>query len=96
MFLIFKHKATVAEADKGKTMVIIYSQDLDKKVNSFIKSNHITELKMDPTQKMQRKTQNVLRQCKNIIDPTKRKYIIQMNQQESSTTSYKQHLCAYT
>jgi hypothetical protein len=60
-------------------MDIIYKQDLDEKVNTFIKSNHTIELKADPTLKMQRITQNVLRQCKNIIDTTKRKYLIQMN-----------------
>jgi hypothetical protein len=34
-----------------------------------------------PHPKMQRTTQNTIKQCKNIIDPTKRKYIIQMNPQ---------------
>jgi hypothetical protein len=54
-------------------MVIIYKQDLNEKVNSFIKDNHITELKTDPTQTLQRRVQITLKQCKNIIDPTKRK-----------------------
>jgi 16S rRNA U1498 N3-methylase RsmE len=35
-----------------------------------MKDNHITELKTDPTQKLQRIVQNTLKQCKNIIDPT--------------------------
>jgi hypothetical protein len=30
---------------------------------------------------MQKVTQNVIKQCKHIIDPTKRKYLIQMNPQ---------------
>jgi hypothetical protein len=30
---------------------------------------------------MQRTTQNTIKQCKNIIDPTERKYIVQMNPQ---------------
>jgi hypothetical protein len=76
-----QHKATTAEAEKEKTMVIIYKQDLNEKVNSFIKDNHITKLKTDPTQKMQRIVQNTLKQCKNITDPTKRKYVIQINPQ---------------
>jgi cytoplasmic iron level regulating protein YaaA (DUF328/UPF0246 family) len=46
-----QHKAMVSEANKGKTMVKIYKQDIDEKVNSFIKDNHIMELKTDPTQK---------------------------------------------
>jgi hypothetical protein len=76
-----QHKATVTEMDKGKTMIIIYEQDLDEKVNSFMKDNHIIELKTDPTQKMQRTTQNTRKQCKIIIGPTKRKCIIQTNPQ---------------
>jgi hypothetical protein len=74
-------KATIAEADKGKTMVIICKQDLNEKVNSFIKNNNITELKTDPTQKFQRIVQNTLKQCKNIVHPIKRKHVIQMNPQ---------------
>jgi hypothetical protein len=63
-----------------KRLVMVYKQDLDEKVNSFIEDNHI-ELKMDPTQKMQRTTQNTIKQCKNLKEPTKRIYIIQMNTQ---------------
>jgi hypothetical protein len=62
-------------------MITIYKQDLHEKVNSFIKSNHIIELKTDSTQKTQRTTQKVLKQCETIIDPAKRTYIIQMNPQ---------------
>jgi 23S rRNA U2552 (ribose-2'-O)-methylase RlmE/FtsJ len=62
-------------------MVIIYKQELDEKVNTFITNNNIVELKTDPTQKMQRTTQNVVKLCKYIINPAKRKYLIQMNPQ---------------
>jgi hypothetical protein len=62
-------------------MVIIRKQDLNKKVNSFIKNNNITELKTDPTQKFQRIVKNTLKQCKNIVHPIKRKHVIQMNPQ---------------
>jgi hypothetical protein len=46
-----EHTVTVAKVDKGKTIVIISKQDIDEKVNSLIKNNHIIELKTDPTQK---------------------------------------------
>jgi hypothetical protein len=46
-----QQEATVAKAGKGKTMAIIYKQDLDEKVNYFIKSNHIIELKHTPLKK---------------------------------------------
>jgi thermostable 8-oxoguanine DNA glycosylase len=78
---LLQNKATIAEAEKGKSMVIIYKQDLNQKVYSFIINNNIAELKADPIQKFQRIVQNPLKQCKNRVDPTKRKYIIQMNPQ---------------
>jgi hypothetical protein len=59
---LLQTKATIAEADKGKTLVIIYKQDLNQKVNSFIMNNNIAELKTDRTQKFQRITQNTLKQ----------------------------------
>jgi ribosomal protein S18 len=62
-----QQEATVAEADKGRTMVIIYNQDLEDRINIFIKDNNIAELKTDPTQKHQRTMQNTIKQCKSII-----------------------------
>jgi flagellar biosynthesis component FlhA len=76
-----QQKATIAEADKGRTMVIIYKRDLEEKVNTFIKDNNITELKTDPTQKFQRMTQNTIKQCTSVIKSGKRKYVTQMNPQ---------------
>jgi hypothetical protein len=70
---LLQGKATIAEADEGKTMVIMYKQDLNQKVKSFIKTNNIAELKADPTQKFQRIVQNTSKHCKNIVDLTKRK-----------------------
>jgi hypothetical protein len=76
------NKESVIEADKGKTLVIIYKQDLDEKVNNFIMDNEINEFKIDPTQRIPKLTQNTIKECKHIIDPIKRKYLIQMNPQE--------------
>jgi hypothetical protein len=39
---------------------------------------------MDSTQRMQKVTQDTIKQCKHIIDPTKQKYLIQMNPQAPS------------
>jgi hypothetical protein len=38
---IHEHKAILTEADKGKTMVILYKQILNEKVNQFINYNQI-------------------------------------------------------
>jgi cell shape-determining protein MreC len=64
-------------------MIIICKQELDGKVNSVIKSNHIIELKTDPTQEMQRTAQNVLKLKHN--KPSKKIY----NQDESTGTQIK-------
>jgi hypothetical protein len=56
------NNATIIEADKGKTMVIIHKHDLENKVNTFINENDI-ELKADPTQKMQKRAQDTIKQC---------------------------------
>jgi hypothetical protein len=76
-----QNRVTIIEADKGKTLVIIYKQDLDEKVNDFIRDNEITQLKEDPTQRMHKLMQNAVKECKHIIDPAKRKYLTQMNAQ---------------
>jgi hypothetical protein len=36
---------------------------------------------MEPSPKMQRATKKILKQSSNIVDPTRRKYVIQMNPQ---------------
>jgi hypothetical protein len=56
-----QNKATIIEPDKGKTLVVVYKQVLDEKVNNFIKDNDIKELKTDPTQKMQKVSQNTIK-----------------------------------
>jgi hypothetical protein len=76
-----QQEATIAEADKGRTMVIIYKKNLEDKINTFIEENYIIELKADPTQKFQRIMQNTVRQCKSTIRLERRKHITQMNPQ---------------
>jgi hypothetical protein len=76
-----QNQETILEADKGHILVVIYKKDLEEEVNNFIKDNDINELKTDPTQNMHKVTQNTIKQCKHIIDPTKRKYQIQIKPQ---------------
>jgi hypothetical protein len=77
--------AIIAEADKGRKMVIIHKRDLEDKINTFIKGNNIIQLKTDPTQKFQRTTQNIIKQCKGIIKPEKKK-ICNTNEPASTKT----------
>jgi hypothetical protein len=59
----------------------MHKHDLDDKVNTFINENDINELKADSTQRMQKMTQNTIKQCTHILEPNKRKYITQMHPQ---------------
>jgi hypothetical protein len=65
-----KHKATSTEADKGKTLVIIYKHDMDNKVKRFIDNNNIIKLKTNPTQKFQNTMQNTAELGYNVIKGT--------------------------
>jgi hypothetical protein len=78
---LHEHNATITEADKGNSLVILYKQTLDEKVAQFLNDNQIETLRSDPTAKMQKQIQDTLRQCKTIIDQNKKKYVIQMNPQ---------------
>jgi hypothetical protein len=46
----------IAEADKGKTTVILHKPMLEDKVNQFIQDNHIEILKKDNTKNAQTNT----------------------------------------
>jgi molybdopterin-guanine dinucleotide biosynthesis protein len=76
---IHEHNITLAEADKGKTMVILYKRTLNEKVNQFINDNHIETLTSDPTQKMQRQIQNTLKHSNTLFKKNKKKLMLQMN-----------------
>ena len=76
---LIQNKATIAEADKGKTLVILYKDDLNKRVKHFIDNNNIMEINKDPTLKFQKAVQNALKQCKTIINSTTKKQVQQMN-----------------
>jgi hypothetical protein len=76
---IHEHKAILTEADKGKTMVILYKQTLNEKVNQFINDNQIETLKSDPTHKMQKQIQNTLKHCNTLFNQSTKKHMLQMN-----------------
>jgi hypothetical protein len=47
--------ATVTEADKGSSMIIIYENEYNSKVHDFINSNNFQQASHDLTKKLQRK-----------------------------------------
>jgi hypothetical protein len=52
------YNATIIQADKGESLVVIYKYDLDKKVNNFTNENDINELKTDQLKRCKKSTQN--------------------------------------
>jgi hypothetical protein len=74
-----EQEATLIEADKRKTMVIIYKQNLEDKIQHFIDGNNIKLLKKDPSQIMYRQIQTIIKECNTLIEVNKRKSLLQMN-----------------
>jgi hypothetical protein len=67
--------AMLAQADKGKTTIIIYI-DYTKKVQEFFTENHTQPIKNNPTLKDSRQLQTILQQNNLIFDKRQNKYLI--------------------
>jgi hypothetical protein len=69
--------AIVTQADKGKTIVIINSNEYSKKVNFFFSFNDLKILTKDPTDKFQKSIHKTMQDCNLIIDKRRIKHLIQ-------------------
>ena len=69
--------AIVTQADKGKTIVIINSNEYSEKVNSFLLANNFNMLTKDPTDKFQKSIHKAMQDCNLIIDKHRVKYLLQ-------------------
>jgi hypothetical protein len=67
----------VTQADKGKTIVIINSNEYSKKVNSFLSVNDFKILTKDPTDKFQKSIHKAMQDCNLIIDKRRIKHLTQ-------------------
>ena len=74
---IANNKAMIAKADKGKTTVIIYTQDY--KVHTFLSDNNFHTIPKDPTNHDHRTIQKTLQHCDKIIDKKQIKFLTQKN-----------------
>ena len=85
--------AIIVQADKGKTVVIINSQEYCKKVHIFITENNLHLIQNDPTTKYQQLIHRTLQQCNLIIDKKKIKHLVQQKPSLPSTakTSQSRH-----
>ena len=69
--------AIVTQADKGKTIVIIHSNEYSEKVNSFLLANNFNTLTKDPTEKFQKSIHKVMQVCNLIVDKRQIKHLVQ-------------------
>jgi len=70
------NEASIARADKSKAIVIIKIEDLNKKVDKFIKDNNIKQTNKDPTGKYQAIIQHTLKKNNLIIEKQQYKYLM--------------------
>jgi len=77
---ITEGNALISRADKGKSSVIIYTQDYIQKVHSFISDNKFHTIPNDPTTKNHNAIHKALQRCDRIIDKKQIKYLIQKTQ----------------
>jgi hypothetical protein len=67
----------IARADKGKTTVIMYTQDYTNKVHTFLSENNFHILPNNPTDKDQKAIHKTLQKCDKIVDKKHIKYLTQ-------------------
>jgi formylmethanofuran dehydrogenase subunit E len=67
----------IAKADKGKTTVIIYTQDYKDKVRSFLAENNFQPITTNPTTKDHKAIQKALEHYDSIIEKKTIKYLTQ-------------------
>jgi len=66
--------AMLVQAEKGKTTVIVNSDEYSKKVHTFLTDNKFHLLQKDSTNKYQKLVQKTLQQCNLITHKQKIKY----------------------
>jgi len=76
---IHNNNAMITTADKGKTIVVIHTQDYNDKVYAFLTENNFHPLPHDHTNKDQTIIQKSLQQCDQIINKKQIKHLIQKN-----------------
>ena len=74
-----KERAMITRADKSNSIIIIYTEDYNKKVNTFITNNSFHKICSDLTKKLQRNVRNTIHECQNIIPKEERWKVINLN-----------------
>jgi hypothetical protein len=72
-------EAMMTKADKGNTIVVLYSNDYNKKVNNFIAENNFNLITSNITDRLQKEIRNAIRESTNLIPKDKRWQFINLN-----------------
>jgi len=56
-----------SKADKGNSIVILYQDEYNQKVEEFISNNTFTTAKTDITENLQREIRNTINDCQRVI-----------------------------
>jgi len=78
----------IVKADKSKTMVLIKSEDLERKMHTFLQENNIKQINKDPTNKYQKQIQHTMQQCNTLVEKRIHKYIINMKPSAPQLNAY--------
>jgi hypothetical protein len=78
---LLDNNLAITRADKGKTVVVINKEELNKKVELFNTENGLRMVKKDPTVKFQRNVKDVIKKCNIIINKSNKYKFIQIKPQ---------------
>ena len=81
------NNATVVKAEKSKAMVLIKTEDLNKKFQNFITDN-IKQINKDPTGKYQTIIQNTLKSNNLIYEKQQQKYLMNIKPEARKLNIY--------
>jgi hypothetical protein len=62
-----EEKAMITKADKGNSIVILYINDYNKKIEDFISNNNFTLVNRDTTNKLQHEIRATIEACCEVI-----------------------------
>lgn len=63
------NEAMITKADKGNSLVILYSYDYIDKVETFLNENKINKIDTDPTPNFSKEINKIISQSKNLLTP---------------------------
>jgi len=72
---IKENNAIITKADKGKTLVIIYTKDYHNKIDTFLASNNFQATPKNPTNKYQKQITQTIKECNLVLNKERNKYL---------------------